>query len=776
MNHARLLLASFVLVFTLASCDKPRSASDAAAERRVDDELAAERAVIEDERTALERQRLEEARAALAEEKAALDAEREARLAAREDAAGALDDSLEDRQRELEDREADLIGWENDLAERTGDLSEQELAQAGLGELEGWEPEPLQEFREPVADYETFYEDLEPYGSWFETPDYGYVYQPTVVIQDNSWRPYTRGRWACSNLGWAWVSDEPFGWACFHYGRWALIGGRGWVWVPGDEWAPSWVCWRESADHIGWAPLPPETLCVRGKGWGSSVDTEFGIGPAWFSFVHRRHMAEPLSRHCLPVDRNRNIIRESRNITRIQFLAERVIAGGPRYEALRRAVGKPWPVYQIQKDRLHALRHPGHRGATIHGNQLEVFAPNLRNRWNAALKPSKVAGQWRQLEVVRAEIGIKPVWVDRFRESRRELGQQSGEWTGAAGDMRDARGRLEANRVKVADAQRKSQAAQQAMAERRREKLASQRRPLVGSRPVKGGSRPAPVASREPAEGSPSAYQARAGKEDRDSAVAVPRSGRGVSPVMRDRPAAAEGRSGRGRESRERIPGPQADDPSSLAGNHRGQRVEEEPRQVRQATGRQDDARNFPRRDQGESIRPQQQVTGRETVEAVRRQRQEAEAVRQRQMAEVNARQEQARQAREESSRRQQLEEERRVAAERVRHQRALEQAEAARRQQEQLQQMREQQEQRARQQQEERAREQTERARQVEESRRQREERSRQQDQERAREQAERARQLDETRRQLEEARQRQREENAREDPGGGNGRRRTR
>jgi len=34
------------------------------------------------------------------------------------------------------------------------------------------------------------------------------------------------------------VSDEPWGWACYHYGTWVDDPAVGWVWVPGVEWAP----------------------------------------------------------------------------------------------------------------------------------------------------------------------------------------------------------------------------------------------------------------------------------------------------------------------------------------------------------------------------------------------------------------------------------------------------------------------------------------------------------------------------------------------------------
>jgi hypothetical protein len=75
------------------------------------------------------------------------------------------------------------------------------------------------------------------------------------------WRPYTEGQWVWTDeFGWTWVSDEPWGWATYHYGRWYFDPIYGWSWVPGRVWAPAWVSWRQSTDHMIWAPLPPEAL------------------------------------------------------------------------------------------------------------------------------------------------------------------------------------------------------------------------------------------------------------------------------------------------------------------------------------------------------------------------------------------------------------------------------------------------------------------------------------------------------------------------------------
>ena len=95
-----------------------------------------------------------------------------------------------------------------------------------------------------TASYGMFYEKLEPHGEWRDTNEYGYVWQPREAENARDWRPYTEGRWAYSDAGWTWISDEPYGWATYHYGRWTRVRGTGWVWVPGSEWAPAWVSWR----------------------------------------------------------------------------------------------------------------------------------------------------------------------------------------------------------------------------------------------------------------------------------------------------------------------------------------------------------------------------------------------------------------------------------------------------------------------------------------------------------------------------------------------------
>lgn len=166
------------------------------------------------------------------------------------------------------------------------------------------------DYAEPVvagAAYSTFYTALAPYGSWVEVSGYGPCWQPTVVLGNPGWQPYfDGGRWIYSDCGWYWLSDYSWGWAPFHYGRWFRHNRIGWCWAPDRVWGPSWVCWRYTTSHCGWAPLPPGAhyrhgagLMFRGRPAGSTCD--FGLGPRSFAVVPFNHFWDrQLPRHALP--------------------------------------------------------------------------------------------------------------------------------------------------------------------------------------------------------------------------------------------------------------------------------------------------------------------------------------------------------------------------------------------------------------------------------------------------------------------------------------------
>jgi len=122
----------------------------------------------------------------------------------------------------------------------------------------------------------TGYEDLDDHGTWQTEPSYGAVWYPRAVPAD--WAPYRYGHWRWVDpWGWTWIDDQPWGFAPFHYGRWAFVGDR-WGWTPGivvarPVYAPALVAfvggggWSLSLSFgsepaVGWFPLAPQEVFV----------------------------------------------------------------------------------------------------------------------------------------------------------------------------------------------------------------------------------------------------------------------------------------------------------------------------------------------------------------------------------------------------------------------------------------------------------------------------------------------------------------------------------
>ena len=117
----------------------------------------------------------------------------------------------------------------------------------------------------------TGFAELDAAGSWESTSEYGTVWVPKRVRAD--WAPYRDGHWRwIAPWGWTWIDDQPWGFAPFHYGRWALIGEH-WAWVPGSfvprpVYVPAVVAFLGTAGvglsvadltgpAIAWFPLAP---------------------------------------------------------------------------------------------------------------------------------------------------------------------------------------------------------------------------------------------------------------------------------------------------------------------------------------------------------------------------------------------------------------------------------------------------------------------------------------------------------------------------------------
>ncbi len=128
-----------------------------------------------------------------------------------------------------------------------------------------------------VGSVEAFYDPLSGYGNWVESR-WGRVFQPRIAA---GWRPYVNGRWTPYRL---WISNDPWGWATDHYGRWGFDQALGWVWVPGTTWGPHWVAFRSGGDVLGWAPVPPGINFSIGIGFGGGFgynNWNSWYGPSW---------------------------------------------------------------------------------------------------------------------------------------------------------------------------------------------------------------------------------------------------------------------------------------------------------------------------------------------------------------------------------------------------------------------------------------------------------------------------------------------------------------
>jgi hypothetical protein len=192
-----------------------------------------------------------------------------------------------------------------------------------------------------------FQTQLTPFGTWVNVPGYGYCWRPTIQDAEFGWRPYFNdGHWDYTDDGWFWRSEYPWGEYAFHYGRWARDARYGWVWTPGYEWAPAWVCWRnaEAAGFCGWAPLPPGAIFQPGVGvfWNGrlAVDVDFGLGPDAFVFIPFDHFWEHDYRAFLaPSWRLPELFRVS------------IVANGYRF------VGGHFVIGGIGRDRIGLLTH-----------------------------------------------------------------------------------------------------------------------------------------------------------------------------------------------------------------------------------------------------------------------------------------------------------------------------------------------------------------------------------------------------------------------------------
>jgi hypothetical protein len=212
--------------------------------------------------------------------------------------------------------------------------------------------------------YQTFYDELSPYGSWIDYPGYGHVWSPGI---DGDFRPYaTNGHWVYSNEGWMWNSNYNWGWAPFHYGRWIYDDGYGWLWMPGYDWSPAWVTWGSVDSYYCWAPLGPGV----------------GVGAAYGGWRPHSNYWNVVPRGNIYDQNISGVIQHGNGdlVNRITVINNfnrtsghnNYYSRGPEVGEVQRYTGRTITPMAIQENRVRS-------NAVMDGNNVRVYRPQVQN-------------------------------------------------------------------------------------------------------------------------------------------------------------------------------------------------------------------------------------------------------------------------------------------------------------------------------------------------------------------------------------------------------------
>ncbi|SAK88513.1 proline-rich exported protein [Caballeronia hypogeia] len=253
------------------------------------------------------------------------------------------------------------------------------------------------------------YQDLDANGTWRNDPSYGAVWVPNSVSAD--WAPYRQGHWAWQDpWGWTWIDDAPWGFAPYHYGRWAYVGSQ-WAWVPGPmaasappayspalvafvgdggsgvDWNVALTVGGIAAAGVAWFPLGP------GEAWHPQRE---GWSPRYYERVNRN----------VYVDRSTHI-----NTTYINYRAPRGLTAAPANAFVR---GQPVGHQPYSVDPSHWRNPRFFAGAPGIAPTRDSLAPGARR---ADYRPPQ-GGFERAVVATRAPVA-PPAFHDRFAQPDR---------------------------------------------------------------------------------------------------------------------------------------------------------------------------------------------------------------------------------------------------------------------------------------------------------------------------------------------------------------------
>ena len=223
--------------------------------------------------------------------------------------------------------------------------------------------------------FQTFYNELSPYGDWVEDYELGYMWVPQV---HRNFHPYASdGYWTMTNYGNTWVSNYSWGWAPFHYGRWLYDDYVGWAWVPGYEWAPAWVSWRSGSGYYGWAPMGPRMR----------MNTFMDIPYSHFVFLPQRYMYQSsMDRYYNNRRRNVNIYHQTNIINNTNIYNNNTYYSGPSSRDYERETGRQVSVRNVTNS--------GRAGrTTVDNRSVSIYRPEVNRGSGSNERPSSVTNR-----------------------------------------------------------------------------------------------------------------------------------------------------------------------------------------------------------------------------------------------------------------------------------------------------------------------------------------------------------------------------------------------
>lgn len=255
-----------------------------------------------------------------------------------------------------------------------------------------------------TVSFQVFYDQLQPYGTWMNYGNYGYVWIPQV---DRDFMPYgTNGYWVNTEYGNTWVSDYAWGWAPFHYGRWLYDDFYGWMWVPGNEWAPAWVAWRNGGGYYGWAPLMP------GMGISVSVGIYDRIPNHCWNFVPYQYVTyRRVYAHCVPRPTVVNIIHQTTIVTYNHRDNHHTYFTGPSRHEMERD-GRT----RVDHYRVDSRNAPGR--SEVGRGTVAIYRPQVQENTHRSAAPTRVVQENEMRR--RQETTLSQRDRSDFREQQRE--------------------------------------------------------------------------------------------------------------------------------------------------------------------------------------------------------------------------------------------------------------------------------------------------------------------------------------------------------------------